>query len=122
MLGPDRATRIERMSELPPDLPRLEVLRTWLQLTLAQVDARITQLRAEQAARQRAVPAPEPDYRIQRGLDAGRSPVKVHLGDCGLARKAPGVSEATARQALVEGVAACEVCRPDAELGILDAG
>ncbi|KAF0646291.1 DUF6233 domain-containing protein [Streptomyces fradiae] len=110
------------MSELPPDLPRLEVLRTWLQLTLAQVDARITQLRAEQAARQRAVPAPEPDYRIQRGLDAGRSPVKVHLGDCGLARKAPGVSEATARQALVEGVAACEVCRPDAELGILDAG
>ncbi|WP_031129133.1 hypothetical protein [Streptomyces sp. NRRL WC-3719] len=45
------------MSELPPDLPRLEVLRTWLQLTLAQVDARITQLRAEQAARQRAVPA-----------------------------------------------------------------
>jgi hypothetical protein len=113
-------TRIELMSELPPDLPRLHVLRTWLQMTLAQVDARITQLQAEQAAHARALPPPGPDYRIQRGLTADRLPVKVHVGDCGMAKKAPGTSEAAARQALVEGVEACAVCRPDTELGILD--
>jgi hypothetical protein len=110
------------MSDLPPDLPRLEVLRTWLRLTLAEVDARITQLRAEQTAHQRAAPPPAPDYRIQRSPGAGRVATSVHLGTCGIARKAPGVPEDAARRALADGVTACDICRPDTELGILDAG
>ncbi|WP_228981401.1 DUF6233 domain-containing protein [Streptomyces sp. DH12] len=106
----------------PPDLDRLLVLRHWLALALTEADARIAQLRAEQAAHQRAAPPPAPDYRIQRSPGAGRAAVKVHLGDCGMGRKAPGVSEDAARRALAEGVPPCEVCRPDTELGILDAG
>ncbi|WP_408057100.1 DUF6233 domain-containing protein [Streptomyces changanensis] len=47
--------------------------------------------------------------------EVGRVPVKVHLGGCGKSRKAPGLSEATARRALAEGVAACQVCRPETE-------
>ncbi|MFF8387856.1 DUF6233 domain-containing protein [Streptomyces kanasensis] len=106
----------------PPDLDRLLVLRHWLALALAEADTRIAQLQAEQAAHRRAAPPPTPDYRIQRSLGAVRAPVKVHLGGCGMGRKAPGVSEDTARRALAEGVPACEVCRPDTELGVLDAG
>jgi hypothetical protein len=110
------------VSDLPPDLPRLHVLRTWLQMTLDRVDARIAQLQAEEAAHQRALPPPGPDFRIQRGLGTDRLPVKVHLGDCGMAKKAPGASVDDARRALIEGVEACAVCRPDTELGLLDAG
>ncbi|MFJ3164374.1 DUF6233 domain-containing protein [Streptomyces kanasensis] len=99
------------------------VLRTWLRLTLLQVDARIAALEAEAAAaRRRAAPPPSPDYRIQRSPGAGRTATSVHLGSCGMARKAPGASEDAARRALAEGVPACQVCRPDTELGILDAG
>ncbi|WP_228982246.1 DUF6233 domain-containing protein [Streptomyces sp. DH12] len=107
-------------SVFPPDLDRLLVVRHWLALALKEADARITQLRAEQAARQRTVPPPEPDYRIQRSPGADRAPTAVHIGSCGMGRKAPGVSADTARRALADGIPPCEVCRPESELGILD--
>ncbi|WP_228978587.1 DUF6233 domain-containing protein [Streptomyces sp. DH12] len=108
---------------LTPDLDRLVVLRTWLRLVLRQVEERIAALEAEQAAaRRRAAPPPTPDYRIQRSPGAGRAPTSVHVGTCGMGRKAPGVTEDAARRALAEGVPACPVCRPDTELGVLDAG
>ncbi|MFF8382042.1 DUF6233 domain-containing protein [Streptomyces kanasensis] len=39
-----------------------------------------------------------------------------------MGRKAPGVSEEAARQALAEGVPVCPVCRPVSEPGALGAG
>ncbi|MGA4867225.1 DUF6233 domain-containing protein [Streptomyces lavendulocolor] len=76
--------------------------------------------RQRQIQQQTAPPAPPP-YRIQRGLDAARVPVKVHVGTCVLAGKgAAGVSAEAARRAVAEQVEACSVCRPDTELGALD--
>ncbi|MEU9983585.1 DUF6233 domain-containing protein [Streptomyces sp. NPDC050856] len=110
----------DSLPDLPPDLPRLETLATWLRYTLGRVEARIAEVRQAEAARARRVPPPGPDYRIQRGLSAERAPVRVHLGDCGMAQKAPGCTQDIARQALAQGVEACAVCRPDTQLGVLD--
>ncbi|MEV4943484.1 DUF6233 domain-containing protein [Streptomyces zaomyceticus] len=57
-------------------------------------------------------------------LREGRRPVaaRIHIGDCCLAvpHRKPLSSE-EARRALADGGArACEICRPDSELGILD--
>lgn len=82
-------------------------------------EARAT-LRRRAEIQARTAPPELPPYKLQRGLDAARVPVKVHLGDCGLAKKAAGCDEVTARRAIVEGVEACAVCRPDTELGMLD--
>ncbi|MFC8920467.1 DUF6233 domain-containing protein [Streptomyces sp. NPDC047821] len=70
--------------------------------------------------RQRTAPPPPPPYRLQRRLDTARTVVRVHLGHCALAKKGAGVDDLTARGALVEGVEACVVCRPDTELGLID--
>ncbi|MEU7039379.1 DUF6233 domain-containing protein [Streptomyces sp. NPDC046237] len=53
----------------------------------------------------------------------GRPPSRpVHIGDCKLADPQKGpLSSDDARRALTEGgIRACEICRPDSELGILD--
>ncbi|MEU7115095.1 DUF6233 domain-containing protein [Streptomyces sp. NPDC046182] len=65
----------------------------------------------------------EPGWVISH-LRVGGRPVadKVHIGGCALARpqKRPLGSD-DARRALTEGgIRACEVCRPDSDLGILD--
>ncbi|WP_308112862.1 DUF6233 domain-containing protein [Streptomyces sp. DH12] len=60
--------------------------------------------------------------RSSSATGAGCTPTAVHLGTCGMGRKAPGATEDAARRALAEGVPACPVCRPDTELGVLDAG
>ncbi|MGA4867493.1 DUF6233 domain-containing protein [Streptomyces lavendulocolor] len=107
-------------SPYPPDEERLATLETWLEVQLAYVrDARAALARRAEIQVRTAPPAPPP-FRLQRGLDAARTVVRVHLGDCALARKGPGVDDLTARRALVEGVEACGVCRPDNELGMLD--
>ncbi|RST19634.1 hypothetical protein E2C00_00290 [Streptomyces sp. WAC05374] len=104
----------------PPDNERLADIETYLTVHLTYV----RQVRAAEARRcqiqQRTAPPPPPPYRLQRGLDAARAVVRVHLGDSAMAKKAPGVDDLTARRALVEGVEACAVCRPDTELGLID--
>ncbi|MFF8387770.1 DUF6233 domain-containing protein [Streptomyces kanasensis] len=83
----------------------------------------IARLQAQQPPPGPASPPPStPVYRIQLSPGAGRTPVQVNVGACGKSRKAHRVSADTARRTLAEGVQACEVCRPDTELGILDAG
>ncbi|MFG2645897.1 DUF6233 domain-containing protein [Streptomyces sp. NPDC048370] len=57
-------------------------------------------------------------------LRVGGRPVanSVHIGDCALAgpQKRP-LGQEQAREALTDGgIRACEMCRPDTELGILD--
>ncbi|MFF5445516.1 DUF6233 domain-containing protein [Streptomyces sp. NPDC012888] len=110
------------MSDLPPDLPRLRTLETWLQLNLDEVRRRIVVAEQEQAAAAavRELPSP-PDWLIEHGIGVGRRPVRVHAGGCWDAgKRSAGVPEDAARQALAEGVEACPHCRPDTLLGVLD--
>lgn len=108
------------MSELPPDLPRLHTLRTWLQLALAEIDEAIVVAQRREAQEQRAVPPPSPDWVVQLGIGRDAHPVAVHVGGCGTAgRRARPISRDQAVRALTEGIEACGLCRPDTELGIL---
>ncbi|WP_044378706.1 DUF6233 domain-containing protein [Streptomyces noursei] len=107
------------MYDLPPDLPRLRTLETWLTMTLRRVQKAIAAAEQEAVQRQPAA-LPPPDWVLQ--LDVGRDarPVVVHVGACNLAgRRARPISREQASRALTEGLEACAICRPDTELGIL---
>jgi hypothetical protein len=69
----------------------------------------------------RAPAPPPPDWLIEQGIGVGRTPVRVHVGDCWDAKKRchPAAGE-EARWALANGVEACPHCRPDNVLGVLD--
>ncbi|WP_208639341.1 DUF6233 domain-containing protein [Streptomyces bobili] len=110
------------MHDLPPDLPRLRTLETWLALTLDRVRGQIKDAERREAEHQRGIEArpPSPDWLIERGL-SGQDAVYVHAGDCWNAgKRSKGVDRSTALHALTEGVAACPHCRPDTALGVLD--
>ncbi|GFE19991.1 DUF6233 domain-containing protein [Streptomyces nigrescens] len=108
------------MSELPPDLPRLRTLETWLQLTLDQVRQAITVAQQQAALQQRAVPPPPPDWVLQLRIDGEGQPIAVHVGGCRTAgRRARPISRDQAMRAIAEGLEPCGLCRPDTELGIL---
>ncbi|MFF9123187.1 DUF6233 domain-containing protein [Streptomyces sp. NPDC014889] len=111
------------MNDLPPDLPRLRTLETWLAYSLKRVRQQIAAAERQEAERQRGAEArpPTPDWILERGLNRDSPPVAVHLGGCHMAGKRwHGVDRATALRALADGVEACGHCRPDAELGYLD--
>ncbi|WKD36527.1 DUF6233 domain-containing protein [Streptomyces xanthophaeus] len=110
------------MSDLPPDLPRLQTLATYLRLELARVEDGIRQAQARAAAEaaRREPPAP-PDWLIEYGIGVGRTPVQVHVGGCWDTRsRCLPADRDTARRALADGVEACTHCRPDTALGVLD--
>lgn len=110
------------MSDLPPDLPRLRTLETWLEMTLARVRQQIAVEEAAAAERSaRQAPPPPPDWLLEHGIGTGRQPVRVHVGDCWDTRtRCKPASAEAARRALAEGVEACTHCRPDTALGVLD--
>ncbi|MFF7147439.1 DUF6233 domain-containing protein [Streptomyces griseoaurantiacus] len=111
------------MSDLPPDLPRLRTLETWLALQLAQVRQRIAAAEKREEEKQRGAEArpPQPDWLLESGLNRDAAPVAVHTGDCHMVgKRARGVPRDTALRALAEGVEACGHCRPDVELGFID--
>ncbi|MFE9812341.1 DUF6233 domain-containing protein [Streptomyces sp. NPDC005548] len=109
--------------DLPPDLPRLEAIETYLQLSLDRVRAKIEAVRrreAERAVGEQNRP-PVPDWMVEVGLNRDALPVAVHAGDCHMAgKRVRGVDADTARRALAEGVEACSHCRPDVELGFVE--
>ncbi|MFF8784878.1 DUF6233 domain-containing protein [Streptomyces sp. NPDC015125] len=108
------------MSDLPPDLPRLRVLETWLHLTLKEVRQAIVVAQQREAQQQRTTPPPPPDWVVQPGIGRDAHPVAVHVGGCGAAgQRARPISREQAVRALTEGIEACGLCRPDTELGIL---
>ncbi|MER6367232.1 DUF6233 domain-containing protein [Streptomyces mirabilis] len=110
------------MHDLPPDLPRLRTLETWLAYTLDRVRQQIAAAERREAERQRGEQArpPEPDWLIEQGL-SGRQPVYVHVGGCPMAgKRSRGVERDRALRALAEGVDACTHCRPDTELGFME--
>ncbi|MFI1701981.1 DUF6233 domain-containing protein [Streptomyces bobili] len=110
------------MHDLPPDLPRLRTLETWLILTLDRVRQQITDAERRETERQRGIDArpPAPDWLIERGL-SGQDAVYLHAGDCWNAgKRSKGIDRSAALRSLAEGVAACPHCRPDTALGVLD--
>lgn len=111
------------MNDLPPDLPRLRTLETWLQLHLEQVRAAIAATEKREQERQHGLDArpPAPDWLLEQGLNRDAPPVQVHAGGCWNAgKRSKGVTRDTALRALTEGVPACTHCRPDSELGYLE--
>lgn len=105
---------------LPPDLPRLRTLETWLTLTLDEVRRAIA-AKEREAAQTRRTPPPPPDWVIEMSLTG--TPVTVHVGGCrmgGTAGRTKPLIRDQALRALTEGIEACQFCRPDSELGVLD--
>ncbi|SHL76627.1 DUF6233 domain-containing protein [Streptomyces yunnanensis] len=108
------------MNDLPPDLPRLRTLETWLQLTLARVREQIVIAEQVAAQQQRAALPPPPDWVLQLSIGGEGQPIAVHVGGCRSAgRRARPISRDEAMRALAEGLDPCVLCRPDTELGIL---
>jgi hypothetical protein len=110
------------MHDLPPDLPRLRTLETWLAHTLDRVRQQIAAAEQREAERRHGEQTrpPQPDWLIEQGL-SGRQAVYVHRGDCHMAgKRSHGVQQDQALRALAEGVDACTHCRPDSGLGFLE--
>jgi hypothetical protein len=111
------------VNDLPPDLPRLRTLETWLAYSLARVRQQIADAERREQERQRGIerrPAP-PDWLLEMGLNRDTPPVQVHVGGCWNAgKRSKGISRDEALRALADGVKACSACRPDSELGFLD--
>lgn len=114
--------RLEHVSDLPPDLPRLQTLALYLRLELARIEAAIRQAEERAAAEAaRRPPQPPPDWLIEHGIGVGRAPVRVHVGSCWDTRsRCLPADRDTVRRALADGVEACTHCRPDTVLGVLD--
>lgn len=110
------------MSENVPRLELLRFLRRVQEQQLQQTDRWIAQQEQREASEARAAlsrPPVEPGWCVSYGIGADRRPIEVHIGDCGMAKHTKTVSEEQARQALTEGVEACQFCRPDTALGLL---
>jgi hypothetical protein len=111
------------VNDLPPDLPRLRTLETWLAMSLHRVRQQIADLERREAEQQRGLDArpPQPDWILEGGLSRDTPPVYVHAGGCHMAgKRVKGVPRDIALRALTEGVDACPHCRPDSELGFLE--
>ncbi|MFB7589392.1 DUF6233 domain-containing protein [Streptomyces sp. NPDC056169] len=109
---------------LPPDLPRLRVLETWAEIMLGEIRRRIAEAEQWEAAMRPVRPLPEGPTWVLSYLREGGQPVadSVHVGGCSMAsRHTRSLDREQAREALAShGIRACEICRPDSELGILD--
>ncbi|MFI7239649.1 DUF6233 domain-containing protein [Streptomyces cyaneofuscatus] len=103
-------------------LDKLRFARAVAVQNLEQIDRWIADEERREAERQTAEAqraAAEPQWII--GLTQDGRPEEVHAPDCTMAgqRQQRTVTVDQAREALVQGVAACAFCRPDTELGIL---
>jgi hypothetical protein len=121
-----RKARIERVNEELTS-PELEKLRFLYRVQLGQVAQTERWIEAELAkVRERAArrPLPEgPQYVLSFLRVGGKATAdSVHLGDCRMtSHHTKPLDEGQARQAITSGgIRACEICRPDSELGVLE--
>nr|AAS45785.1 SLV.2 [Streptomyces lavendulae] len=116
------AVRGLNVSVLPPDLPRLRTLVTYLRGELSRTEQALAAAEEREAATAREQPAPErPAWLVERGIGVGRLPVRVHTGDCwDTGKRCVPAAPDQVRRLLAEGVAACIHCRPDTALGVLE--
>lgn len=77
-------TRLEHVNDLPPDLPRLRTLETWLVVSLERVRQQIAAAEQREAERQQGAKRrpPPPDWVLELGIGVGAPPSEVHAGDC----------------------------------------
>ncbi|EDX20260.1 DUF6233 domain-containing protein [Streptomyces sp. Mg1] len=110
------------MSVLPPDLPRLRTLVTYLRGELDRAEqALATAEEREALAASRRPPKEPPAWLIERGIGGGRLPACVHTGDCwDTGNRCTPATPQQIRQLLAAGVPACPHCRPDTALGMLE--
>ncbi|MEU2431194.1 DUF6233 domain-containing protein [Streptomyces sp. NPDC007861] len=113
------------MSEKVSRLERLHSVREWLVRQLRRTDETIAEPERKEAAAvraSRALPSPEPGWKLSVGRAGGGSaPDAVHGSDCGMAgTSTKALTREQALRAVTEdGVAACPYCRPDNDLGVL---
>ncbi|MFJ7018885.1 DUF6233 domain-containing protein [Streptomyces sp. NPDC101117] len=75
---------------------------------------------AEEESGRRRRPRP-PEWIVELGIGADRSPVQVHAGDCHMAgQRRRAVSRDEARRLLATGLEGCGHCRPAARLHIIE--
>ncbi|MFD7262216.1 DUF6233 domain-containing protein [Streptomyces sp. NPDC059874] len=110
------------MSVLPPDLPRLRTLVTYLRGELGRAEqALATAEEREALAASRLPPKEPPAWLIERGIGNGRPPVRLHAGGCwDTGKRCIPASPEQIRRLLAEGIPACIHCRPDTALGVLE--
>ncbi|MFF5808289.1 DUF6233 domain-containing protein [Streptomyces sp. NPDC012746] len=110
------------MSELPPDLPRLRTVVTYLRGELVRAERALAVAEEREAAIARRRPRPPAAaWLVERGIGVGRPPVRIHAGDCwDTGKRCQGISEGEARRALADSVPGCPHCRPEVALGMLD--
>ncbi|MGQ4353126.1 DUF6233 domain-containing protein [Streptomyces drozdowiczii] len=111
------------MNDLPPDLPRLRTLETWLAMTLDRVRAQIVAVETREAEKCYGDEhrPPTPDWIVELGIGVGAPPTEIHAGNCYAAgKRRRTIDRDQARQLLADGVRACTHCRPDSELGVLE--
>ncbi|MER5938437.1 DUF6233 domain-containing protein [Streptomyces sp. NPDC001928] len=109
--------------DLPPDLERLHTLRVWYALWVERIDRKIAAVQRRQAEEEsgRRNRPERPDWIVELGIGADRTPVQVHAGDCYIAgKRRREVSRDEARRLLAAGLASCTHCEPDTQLHILD--
>ncbi|MGW1769394.1 DUF6233 domain-containing protein [Streptomyces sp. NPDC002073] len=76
---------------------------------------------ASAAARKPAAPQERPTWLVEHGIGAGRLPARLHTGDCwGTGKRCAPASPEQIRRLLADGVPACQHCRPDTALGVLE--
>lgn len=108
------------MSDLPPDLPRLRTLETYLALQLATIRQEIRRLEDQARITAPAVPPEPPAWLAEYDIGAQRRLLQIHTGDCAMAgHRVKPVDEAAARRGVLE-AGACQFCRPDTALGVLE--
>ncbi|MEU3774304.1 DUF6233 domain-containing protein [Streptomyces sp. NPDC032472] len=108
---------------LPPRLDQLLVVRRWLELTLARVDARIEAVGEQEAVLAQRRPLPEPAaWWLEYGRGIQRAPTRVHTSACRRGSRSRPASREEAVETLrsVPTVIACPLCRPESDLGLLD--
>ncbi|MEU1088993.1 DUF6233 domain-containing protein [Streptomyces sp. NPDC005892] len=109
------------MYDLPPDLPRLHTLRTWIALQLDHINQAIAVAEKAQQAGQAPAPKtepatpPTPDWGITR-QGRGAPTTEIHQGDCwAYAGRMEPLSREQAITELRSGAQPCDVCRPEPE-------
>lgn len=127
--GAFREARIERVNEelTSPELEKLRFLYFLYRVQLGQVAQTERWIEAELAkvrerASRRPLPA-GPAFVLSYLRVGGKATAdSVHLGDCAMvSHHTRPLDEQQARQAVTSGgIRACEICRPDSELGVLE--
>ena len=103
---------------MPPDLPRLQAIETYLLIQLDAVRRRIADVEQREAPQKvTAPPATQRAFTVQMDIGADPSPVAIHVGACPVGgKRLRPITRQEAAEALATGVESCLMCLPAREL------